>query len=185
MLAKATESVLLKKLASGTAKTETKDVADETAVAKLAEEMKALPSRVAERLLESGDPFRRRRMRRFHPMMFEELIHMSGEPGDPVGILMAASLVRDDMPWLYELAMEVYRAVKTGDTEAIQREMNRLSRFSEMTMRPFMEEFGFGGRESHMIAMEFPRMLEHTLLRALENTQSRRKPQKSTKKPAE
>lgn len=182
---KATEGVLLKKLASGTKKTETKDVADETAVAKLAEEMKALPSRVAERLIESGDPFRRR-MRRFHPMMFEELMHMSGEPGDPVGILMAASLVRDDMPWLYELAMEVYRAVKTGDTEAIQREMNRLSRFSEMTMRrPFMEEFGFSGKESHMIAMEFPRMLEHTLLRALENTQSRRKPQKSTKKPAE
>ena len=29
---------------------------------------------------------------------------MSVEPGDPVAILMLASLVRDDMPWLYGVA---------------------------------------------------------------------------------
>jgi hypothetical protein len=155
---------------------------DESAVAKLAEEMKALPSRVAERLIEGGDPFRRRRMRRFHPMMLEDLMHMSGEPGDPVGILMAASLVRDDMPWLYELAMEVYRAVKAGNTEAIEHEMKRIVRFSEGIMRgPFMEELGYGSKESHMIAMEFPGMLEHALTRTLElkKVQPRRKNQKS------
>lgn len=166
---KATETELLKKLASGSSKAETKEEVDESAVAKLAEEMKALPSRVAERLVESGDPFRRRRIRRFHPMMFEELMHMSGEPGDPVAILMAASLVRDDMPWLYELSMEVYRAAKEGDAEAIEREIMRLHRFSDLMMRgPFMEELGYGGKETHMFAMEFPRMLEHTLRRTLE-----------------
>ncbi len=167
---KATEATLLKKLTSGGAtKAKTKEEVDETAVAKLAEEMKALPSRVAERLVESGDPFRRRRVRRFHPMMFEDLMHMSGDPGDPVAILMAASLVRDDMPWLYELAMEVYRAVKEENSEAIEREMKRLRRFSEMMMHsPFMEEFGFGGKESHMFAVEFPRMLEHMLRRTLD-----------------
>lgn len=84
------------------------------------------------------------------------------------------------MPWLYELAIEVYRAVKAGNVEAIEREMKRLRRFSEMMMRgPFMEEFGFGGKESHMLAMEFPRMLEHTLTRTLElrkvNRPTRRK----------
>ncbi len=94
---------------------------------------------------------------------------MSGDPGDPVAILMAASLVRDDMPWLYELAMEVYRAVKAGNVEAIEREVKRLRRFSDVMMRgPFMEEFGFGGKESHMFAMEFPRVLEHTLMRSLQ-----------------
>lgn len=123
---KATEEALLKKLTSGTAKAKTKEEIDETAVAKLAEEMKALPSRVAERLAESGDPFRRRKMRRFHPMMFEDLMHMSGDSTDPVGILMAASVVREDAPWLYELAMEVYRAVKSGDAAAIEQEIMRL-----------------------------------------------------------
>jgi hypothetical protein len=102
-------------------------------------------------------------------MMFEDLLRMSGEPGDPVAILMVASLVRDDMPWLYELAMEVYRAVKKGNIETIEREMSRLRRFSEGMMRgPFYEELGFGDKESHMIAMEFPRMLERTLMRTLE-----------------
>ena len=176
---KATESALLEKLTSGSAKAETKEEVDESAVAKLAEEMKALPSRVAERLAEGGEPFRRRQMRRFHPMMIKELMHISGEPGDPVAILMAASMVRDDMPWLYELAMEVYRAVKTGDVDAIEREMTRLRRFSEVMMHgPWMEEFGFGGKDSHMFAMEFPWMLEHTLRRTLDMKHPRRKPHK-------
>lgn len=155
---KATEATILKSLAATGGK-KAEDAADESPVAKLAEEMKALPSRVAERLAEVGDPFRRRRMRRFHPMMFEELMHMSGEPGDPVAILMAASIVRDELPWLYELAMEVYRAVKSGNTEAIEAEMARLGHFSEIMMHgPFMHQMGFGDKGSHMFAMEFPRM---------------------------
>ena len=80
-------------------------------MAKLVEEMKALPSRVAERLAESGEPFRRRKLNRFHPMMFDKLMHISGGQGDPVGVLMAASMIRDKAPWLYELAMEAYRAL--------------------------------------------------------------------------
>lgn len=78
--------------------------------------------------------------------------------------------------------MEVYRAIKAGNPETIEHEIKRISRFSEMIMRgPFMEEFGFGGKESHMFAMEFPGMLEHTLMRTLEikKAHSRRKPQKS------
>lgn len=172
---KATEAALLQKLTTGNSKASKKEDADESAVAKLAEEMKALPSRVAERLAEAGDPNRRQRMRRFHPMMFEELMHMSGDSADPVAILMAASFVRDDAPWLYELAMEVYRAAKSGDAEAVEQEMARLRRFSELTMRgPFMEEFGFGGKDSHILFREFPRMLEHVLMRTLEEKKPNR-----------
>lgn len=163
---KATEASIVESLGTGEGHGADSEA---SSIAKLMEEMKTLPSRVAERLVDD-DPFRRRRMmRRFHPMMFEELMHMSGDPGDPVAILMAASIVRDDMPWLYELAMEVYRAAKTGNAEAIERELQRLHRFTEMLMQgPFMEELGFGRKEYHMIAMEFPRMLEHTLRRTLE-----------------
>lgn len=167
---KTAEAAILKTLTVGGGKRETKEEVDESQVAKLVEEMKALPSRVVERMAETGDPIRRRRMRRFHPMMMDELMHMSGDLGDPVSILMAASLVRDDAPWLYELAMEVYRAVKSGDPGTVEREIARLQRFSEVTLHgPFMEEFGFGGKESHMFVMEFPRMLTHMLGRMLEN----------------
>lgn len=182
---KTTVAPILKSLATAGGKKGSSESADDSPIAKLVEEMKALPSRVAERLAEAGDPMRRRKMRRFHPMMLDEFMHMSTEPGDPVAILMMASLVKDDLPWLYELAMEVYRAVKSGDEESIEREMARLSSFSKMMAQgPFMEELGFGGRESHMLLMEFPKMLEHALMRTLKNKKSLslRRPQKSHRK---
>jgi hypothetical protein len=162
---KAAESALLKTLSTGVSRKEAKEsVNDETSIAKLVEEMKTLPSRVAERLTEAGEPFRRRRFRRIHPGMLEEMMHM-GLPGDPVGILLAASLIRDDAPWLYELAMEVYRTAKSGDPLKIEAEMARLEGLSDFVMRrPFMEEFGLGTKETHMVMMEFPRML-HLMLR--------------------
>lgn len=167
---KATEAEILKKIDAPISKKERKEIADENPVAKLVEEMKALPSRVAERLAESEEPiFRRRRVRRIHPMMIKEVMHMAGEPGDPVAILMAASLVRDDAPWLYELAMEVYRAMKSGEPVLIENEINRLERFSDAFMHgPFLEEFGFGGKETDILLREFPRMLHHVLVQMRE-----------------
>lgn len=166
---KTTEAAILKNVTATTGgKKGTPEATEESAVAKLVEEMKSLPSRVVERLAEDGDSFLRgRRRRRFHPMMFEDMLHMSKDPGDPVTILMVASMMREDAPWLYELAMEVYRAVKSEDSVAIEREMERLRHFSEFTMRgPWMREFG--DKESHMYLMEFPRMLDHMLRRTLE-----------------
>jgi hypothetical protein len=159
---------ILKKLAPHD-KTGEKATEEENPIAKLVEEMKTLPARVAERLTEFGDPYRKRRLRRFHPMMFEEISRMTEDPTDPVVILMVASLIRDDAPWLYELAMEVYNAVKSGDYVKIEKEMDRLHRFSRGMMRePFMGEFGFlSSKEAHMFCMEFPRMLEHMLERSL------------------
>jgi len=111
---KVTEDSILETFKSNDGKTAKVDDAEENSIAKLVEEMKTLPARVAERLSEGGDSGRRRRTRRFHPMIFDEIMHMSGKPGDPVAILMAASLLRDDMPWLYELASEAYKAITMG-----------------------------------------------------------------------
>lgn len=168
------EATILKDLATSGKKKPEGESSEESPFAKLIEEMKTLPSRVAERLSESNDPMRRRRMRRIHPMMLEEMMHLSGEPGDPVAILMAASLIRDDLPWLYELAMEVYRAAKSGDVEAIRVEMKRLRRFSEAMMHgPLMDELGFMNKEMFLFARELPIMLEHTLGRALSHEPTR------------
>jgi hypothetical protein len=174
---KSAETAILKTLSAGGGKTED---AGENPIAKLSEEMKSLPSRVAERLAEDDMPFRRRRIRHFHPMMMEELMHMSGDPADPVGILMAAGFVRDDAPWLYELAMEVYRAIKSGESESIEREVARLRRFSEMIMHgPFVEMAGLRDEESYMLFREFPNMLEHMLSRTLRE----KKPHKERRTP--
>jgi hypothetical protein len=179
---KTTEANILKALTAAGGKKATAAEVDESLVAKLVEEMKTLPSRVAERLAEAGDPVRRRRARRFHPRMFDELIHMSGgSGGDPVAILMMASMIREDIPWLYELAMEVYRAVRAGNADTIEHELMRLRRFSDLIMRgPFMEDFVFGDKDSYVLAMEIPRMLEHILVRTLEKKKvSRKRPQKT------
>jgi hypothetical protein len=162
---KKTEGEILKKISTKEGKKENPE-AEDSPVAKLVEEMKALPSRVAERLSESADPMRRRRMKRFHPMMLDHLMHITGKTDDPVGILVAASIIRDDIPWLYELTLEVYRAIKSGDDEAVNRELNRLQNLSEYFMHsPLMEEFGMGSKDLYMFCMEFPRMVRHMLER--------------------
>lgn len=179
---KTAEAAILKTLSAGGGK---KEEAGENPIAKLAEEMKSLPSRVAERLADDDTPFRRKRMRHFHPMMMEDLMHMSGDPADPVGILMAASFVRDEAPWLYELAMEVYRAIKSGDPESIEHEVTRLRRFSERTMHgPFMEMVGFRDEESFMFFREFPRMLEHMLSHTLKE-KKHHKERRTSRPPSE
>ena len=108
--------------------------------------------------------------------MFEEILHSSGKPGDPVGVLMAASMVRDDIPWLYELAMESYRALKSGRIDEMQRELDRLRKFSNSKRSMmFMEEFGYRDDETHMMSREFPHMLEHALHAAVEEKRSHSK----------
>lgn len=162
---KESEAKLLQQI--GGSRPEKKSEIDENAIAKMSEEMKTLPARIAEYLADGGDPFRRRRPRRWHPMIFEQLMHVFDEPGDPLSILVLASVVRDDMPWLYELAAAVYMAVKAGDVHAAWAQMKRLERFSEMIGMPIADELGFGGPENRMFAKEFPRMLEHILKRTL------------------
>lgn len=167
---KATAEKILEKLSTGKPKEDTKGA---DPIAKVFEELKVmfrdLPGRVAERMADGGDPIRRRRIRRFHPMMFEEMLHMIGEPGDPIGILMGASMIRDDVPWLYEICLDAYRAVKAGDLESIERETMRLRRIMEFTMHgPMGEMFEPRSKEEHMMMMELPRMIEHSLRRCLE-----------------
>jgi hypothetical protein len=166
---KSTADRILEKLSNRSGK---KDVqAEDNPLAKFLEEMKGLvrdlPSRVADRMVEAGDPGRRRRFRRFSPMMFEEMMDISGEAGDPIGILLAASMVREDMPWFYEIALEAYHAVKAGDTEAAEKMVQCLNRLNKFMMHgPFMEEFG--SKETHMFMMEFPSILDHMLRRCIE-----------------
>jgi len=109
----------------------------------------------------------RRFPRRFDPMMFEEMMHMCAEPGDPIGILLAASMVREDMPWFYEIALEAYHAIKAGDTASAEKEVQHLNRLTHIFMHgPFMEEFG--GKEAHILMIEFPRFFEHMVTRCIE-----------------
>lgn len=141
---------------------------DETSVAKFFEEIKVLvrdmPDRVASELGTESRMRRIRRGRRFHPMMFEELFHhpMFKESSDHVGlpVLMMFSMLRDDYPWLYELGLQLYHAIESGNAKAIQRAHRTIVNTIEMTRHggPFMGDM-MGGPEDDESMM----MLHHAV----------------------
>lgn len=106
----------------------------------------------------------RLRHRHFHPMMFEEMMHMSDS--DPISLLMLAGILRDDFPWLAEVISEAYREIRAGDPKSSRRAVERLRRFlKSIGRREFMLEFAGPSKEAHMLVMELPRMLDHALHR--------------------
>jgi hypothetical protein len=97
----------------------------------------------------------KRRRRRLHPMMFRELTHMMGvRPGDPIRLLILASIFRDELPWLYELGIEAYRMAQHGTPEDAAIAKKRFGRAVEMLRRgPFLED-----KATHMMMWEIERI---------------------------
>jgi hypothetical protein len=166
-------------------KDEKKDEINEGAVAKVLEEMKLivreLPVRLEERMGERTENPRPRRfsLRRLHPRMLEEMIDMvSGRSGEPIGILVIASLMREDFPWLYEIGLDAYRTAKRGNLENTQRALRAFRDATEFTVRgPFFEEMGYlPGKEGHMLFRELPQIIhdytERSLLRLTKRSRS-------------
>jgi hypothetical protein len=119
---------------------EAEESVDETSVAKLFEEVKVmfqdLPSRIEGQL----DPMRHRRRRRIHPEMIEEFFHMS-KSDEPTFLLTIIGLLREDMPWLYELGLELYRAIQSGSVTQIKKAGEAFHIALDFTARsPFARE---------------------------------------------
>ena len=119
---------------------ETKTVeasASEENIAKLFEEVKAmvreLPERVDERVASIS---RRGSKRRIHPAMIEDLFFgpRFRERGEiSIDWLIFLSVIRDDVPWLYEPGMDFYRALQTGRRIEAERAAENLLRIVKLT----------------------------------------------------
>ena len=111
-------------------------------------------------VLEEGPEFRIRRRRRLHPGM---LIDMSREmmsgPDDPIQLLITASFLREDVPWLYEIALETYRAIRSGKANETRAAVRRYRDAVDMLRRgPYFELLGGDSKMMHMMlrdALEF------------------------------
>jgi hypothetical protein len=124
--------------------------------------VRSLDSRFRE-IAEEGPQVFRHRWRRFHPMMVHELAHVLGEErGDPIVLLVVASMFRDDMPWLYELGMEAYRMAKRGTADEAIAARRRFQKAAELIRRgPFgPEEMGFDPHMMHAMVRELDHLLE-------------------------
>ena len=87
-------------------------------------------------------------------------------PDDPIGILIIASLVRDNFPWLYEIGVEAYRSAKTGGERETMKSLTMFRDAAELTMRgPFMEGMGLRSKEVHMMMHEIPMIIDHYIER--------------------
>ncbi|MCI0599780.1 MAG: toll/interleukin-1 receptor domain-containing protein [Beijerinckiaceae bacterium] len=103
-----------------------------------------------------GPPEMRRRRRRFHPMMMQDFIFGSERfgfgPRDPLRFLLIASFVKDDLPWLYELAADAYRETVSESPRAKVAQQRMVAVFKALQRRPSMEMFE--SKEMHMVVHE-------------------------------
>lgn len=114
-------------------------------------------------ITEDGPRALRYRGRRFHPMMVHEITRSLGSKrGDPVGLLIVASLFREEMPWMYELGMEAYRLSKDGSSDEATAARRRFLRAADLMKRgPFgPEEFGFDTKMLHMLVRDLDHLLD-------------------------
>lgn len=114
-------------------------------------------------LAEDGPKSARHRSRRFHPMMVRELSQMLGSKrGDPIGLLIVASMFREEMPWMYELGIEAYRVARDGNSEKALAARLQFQRAADLMVKgPFgSEEFGFDPRMMHMMVRELDRFMD-------------------------
>ena len=122
-----------------------------------------LPSRIDRRLDGPREAMRRKRLRHLHPMMLHEMMMMTSEKSDgPVGLLVLAGLIREDLPWIYELLMEGYRCLRAGDPEGFRRVIRGVHALTELLHQgPFSEEIGLDPEMAGRFVMEIPMLLEH------------------------
>ena len=126
-----------------------------TPSSKLMEEFKMLindlPSKIESRL----DPERRRK-RRFHPMMIEEIMHMEMKFEEPnTSFLMMISLFKDEMPWIYEIGLETYRGLKVAKSKLEKRKLvETFERSLEMVGSPIFREIYGKSDEMYMFSKD-------------------------------
>ena len=141
--------------------------------AKLFEEIKVmfkdLPSRIEGNL---RPEYRNKKKRRFHPMMMEEMIHIS--KNSKLGILVGLSMLRDIMPWLYDVGNETLRKIDSDcsikEKEQSFQDFRELAKISSMhpMMRELME---FDSKDDYMLYKELPHMLMREIERYMERIQ--------------
>lgn len=102
----------------------------------------------------------RRRSKRAYAMSEELVYRLGKEEGNPINILIAASYLKDDAPWFYELCEEIYRARQHGRVKEARVAFKRLMQGVESVQRsPWMDEFGPDPHLMHMIAHNLERNL--------------------------
>ncbi|MGE3651244.1 MAG: toll/interleukin-1 receptor domain-containing protein [Reyranellaceae bacterium] len=144
---------------------------------RLRDSLEGLRDSLDQRVLDSDEP-RSKRPRRMHPGLFRDVAHFVGEsPNGPLSLLLMASLIREDIPWLYELILDYYRASASGgNPEDLVHHRQRLERALDMMRHgPYLEELSYGARDSERVLHEIRRSIEIQVNEAIPATERRRR----------
>lgn len=132
---------------------------------KLLDELKVMMDNLPLRIESRLDPELKRRKKKFHPMLFEEMMHLEMNLEDPnLSFLMMISFIKDDFPWLYEIGLETYRGLKSTKSKTEKRKMiQTFERAFEVLGHPMMREF-YGKSEDMYILSKDIRHFMHRYL---------------------
>ncbi len=126
------------------------------------EEISQMVRMLMERIDRNNDPFSSRYIRKFHPMMFDEIMHMSLFSKDMLmGAQYTLSFFRHQIPWLYDVGVETINILRSKISIAKKRDA--LDHFKHLTdfafETPMMREFYSGSKEWHYLSRRLPEML--------------------------
>lgn len=113
-----------------------------------------------------GHSSRSKRRRKMHPMMIEELIHMSPRfEKSLTGFQIALSLFRNDFPWVYDTGIDLSRTVKSNVDPAEKRDaVEAFFELLEVTFEhPMMREMHNGDKDMIMMGRELRHILKRSL----------------------
>lgn len=144
-------------------------------VAALFEEVKAMVREIPDRIESRTRPFDGhtplRRMARRSPEFLEEFMIpgrlISPDGGYSTGWMVLISLLRDDLPWLYETGLDIYKTARSGkDIKKLAREFMELLEFTlhspmgDLLIRDEKMSFRFYRQLPRLCAMYFDQMTD-------------------------
>jgi hypothetical protein len=99
-------------------------------------------------------------------MKMEEMMHMS--KNNKVGILVGLGMLRDVMPWMYDIGIETLRKIDSNcsikEKEQSLREFRELIKIT--SRHPMIREMmDFDSNEDFIMYEEIPRILMHAMER--------------------
>ena len=111
------------------------------------------------------DPYLKKGRRKFHPMMFEEFMHMGMENEDPnLSFLMMISFIKDEFPWIYEIGLETYRGLKLAKSKIEKKKLvEQFEKVLETTGHPMMREFCGNSEEMYMFSKDIRHFMHRYL----------------------
>lgn len=138
---------------------------------KLLEEIKVLIDNIPLKIENRLDSDLRRRRKRIHPMMFDEILHFEMKIEDPnISFLIMISLFKDDYPWIYEVGVETYRNLKSSKNKAEKRKsVEAFERAVELLGHPIFREMYGESKELYMFSKDIRHVMHRFLDKFLLN----------------